>query len=83
MFPSNGIRATIAFPHSPLARVIELTLPPISDMPYRIEFAVDVPEEPALSAALATPTLPLFPGLAVAPDAPTALSGMQARESNR
>ncbi len=62
-FPANGVRATIAFPNDPLAREVEFTLPPASAVPYRIDYAVDVPQEPALRAALATPDLPPFPDL--------------------
>lgn len=66
-FPANSLRMTFAFPNDPLAHVVGMTLPAVGRVPYRIDYAVDEPQEPQLRTALQTPKLPQFPDFAPAP----------------
>ena len=59
--PGSTLRAELAFPESPLTRVIFFSLPPVGKAPYRIEYAVDVPQKAPLRIALGSSGLPQFP----------------------
>jgi general secretion pathway protein K len=66
-FPANSLRVTLAFPDDPLARVVGISLPPVGNEPYRIDYVADVPQEAPLHAALGAAKLPPLPDLAPAP----------------
>jgi hypothetical protein len=65
--PGSTLRAEMAFPESPLTRVVFYSLPPVGRTPYRIEYVVDVPQKPQLRAALARSDLEQFPAFGPAP----------------
>lgn len=59
--PGSTLRAEMAFPKSPLTRVVFFSLPPVGKAPYRIDYVLDVPQKPQLRAALDRSDLPQFP----------------------
>jgi hypothetical protein len=61
--PGSTLRAEMAFPNSPLTRVVFFSLPPVSRTPYRIDYVIDVPQKPLFRAALDRSDLPQFPEL--------------------
>jgi hypothetical protein len=65
--PGNAMRVEIVLPKTPLTRVVFFSLPPVGKTPFRIEYAIDVPQKPQLRAALDRSDLPQFPQLGPAP----------------
>jgi hypothetical protein len=59
--PSNILRVTLAAEGDPLLHVSTIRLNPGGPAPYRVDYAIAVPQSPAIRAAVLAAGLPSFP----------------------
>jgi hypothetical protein len=66
-FPDGRLRLTLTAPPTPFREVVEIRQTPLSAAPYRVDYAVDLPESGRAGAAGDLAQLPAFPPEAALP----------------
>jgi DNA uptake protein ComE-like DNA-binding protein len=62
-FPADSLRLQVVAAGDPLLHVLTITVTPAAQQPYRINYAVDLPQSAADRALLIDPTIPPLPGV--------------------